>query len=196
MFRCWYHVVLRCCWWLAINLARAVYEAFSKILPAQLILFTAEWLAQDLVLVLVTRGLDYVACFDLPVDLLVVYAFTAAKRADPRAATDGTKWTLLLNHSAIGRRPKIIAFFPCSLSSCLNTCNHSYSAYQSPYAALENLHNSAAASWIDSFLFHPQKEIPFCFTEHKCSIYSSLFLQVSPRFSSWVANNTEPSNQS
>ena len=84
--------------------------------------------------VLVTRGSDYVAYFHLPVDLLVAYAFTAAKRADPRAATDGTKWTLLLNHSAIGRRPKIIAFFPCSLSSCLNTCNHSYSAYQSPYA--------------------------------------------------------------
>ena len=60
---------------------------------------------------------------------------TAAKRADPRAATDGTKWTLILNHSAIGRRPKIIAFFPCSLSSFLNTCNHSYSAYQSPYAS-------------------------------------------------------------
>jgi hypothetical protein len=63
--------------WLAINLARAVCEAFSKIWPAKIIQFTTELMFQVFVLVLLTWGYGYVALYDDPVAPLVdVYAFT------------------------------------------------------------------------------------------------------------------------
>lgn len=75
---------MRCWWWWAINLARTVCEAFSEIDPAELVRFTAVLQVWDLVLVLITRRADYVAYFDHPLALLVVYAITVCESKTSR----------------------------------------------------------------------------------------------------------------
>ena len=65
-----------CCCWCAINLAGTVDEAFSKIWPAQVIYFTAEFPSRELVPIFITRGSRYMAYFAHHIAPLVVYDST------------------------------------------------------------------------------------------------------------------------